>query len=100
MQIQYVIPTENRCDVLLWSLARRSAFWRLRPSAGAHGESGFQTSGKSGGDQMSGFARTILMSATMVLLAACGGGPTLPSASSGETGAAPTAPYLIGAGDQ
>ncbi len=50
---------------------------------------------------MRGFARAILMSAVMVaLLAACGGGPTLPSASSGETGAVPAAPYLIGAGDQ
>ena len=66
----------------------------------AHGESGFQTWVRSGGDQMRGFARAILMSAAMTLLAACGGGPTLPSASSGETGAAPAAPYLIGAGDQ
>jgi polysaccharide biosynthesis/export protein len=44
---------------------------------------------------------TILMGAALLMLAGCSGGPTLPSASSGETGgAAPSAPYLIGAGDQ
>jgi polysaccharide export outer membrane protein len=50
---------------------------------------------------MRGFSLATMVGAALLLLAGCSNAPTLPSASSGETGAnGPSSDYLIGAGDQ
>ena len=50
---------------------------------------------------MRGFSLATVVGAALLLLAGCSNAPTLPSASSGETGAnGPSSDYLIGAGDQ